>query len=54
MSEVSQDAVDEAKEAAVEATQPAVFNFAEAILDRSYPEFEVPIYLDEKKVQRCT
>ncbi len=28
------------------------FDFAEAVLDRAYPEIEVPIYLDERKAQR--
>lgn len=41
----------DAKTLAEEATKPEVFNFAEAVLDRNYPEIEVPVYLDEKKVQ---
>lgn len=41
----------DAIELATEATKPETFNFAEAILDRNYPEIKVPVYLDEKRVQ---
>lgn len=42
----------DAKTAAEAATTPTTFNFAEAVLDRSYPEFEVPVYLNEAAVQQ--
>lgn len=35
-----------------ESLTPTSFNFAEAVLDRDYPEIEVPIYLDERSVQK--
>ena len=38
------------KTAVEQVTTPATFNFAEAIRDRSYPEIDVPVYLDEKSV----
>lgn len=41
-----------AKAAAEAATTPTTFNFAEAVLDRSYPTIEVPVYLNEKSIQR--
>lgn len=40
------------KAAAEAALTPTTFNFAEAVLDRSYPEFDVPVYLDEASVQQ--
>lgn len=40
------------KKAAEDALTPTTFNFAEAVLDRSYPEFRVPVYLNESAVQR--
>lgn len=40
------------KAAAEAALTPTTFNFAEAVLDRSYPEFKVPIYLNEALIQR--
>lgn len=44
--------VDAAVEAAKAATTPETFDFAAAVLDRDYPEDDVPVYLDEKKVKR--
>lgn len=44
--------VNKAHEAAVEATQPDTFDFAAAVDGRSYPSFEVPVYLDEENVQK--
>lgn len=41
-----------AKAAAEAATTPTTFNFAEAVLDRSYPSITVPVYLNEKSIQR--
>lgn len=41
----------ELQAAVAEVTTPTTFNFAEAVVDRSYPEFRVPIYLDEAAVQ---
>ena len=41
-----------AKAAAEAATTPTTFNFAEAVLDRSYPTIEVPVYLNENAIQR--
>lgn len=41
-----------AKAAAQAATTPTTFNFAEAVLDRSYPSIDVPVYLNEKAIQR--
>lgn len=32
-------------------TGPTTFNFAEAVSDRSYPEIDVPVYLDERAVR---
>lgn len=32
-------------------TKPETFDFAAAVLDRSYPEISVPIYLDEKNIK---
>lgn len=43
--------VQKAVDAATAAVAPDTFDFAAAIMDRSYPEFEVPVYLDEKLVQ---
>lgn len=40
------------KAAAEAALTPTTFNFAEAVLDRSYPEFSVPVYLNELAVQK--
>lgn len=37
--------------AVTEATKAETFNFAEAVLDRDYPEITVPVYLNEKKVR---
>lgn len=34
------------------ATTQETFDFAEAVLDRSYPEIQVPVYLDEKSVKQ--
>lgn len=34
------------------ALEEGVFSFADAITDRAYPEFRVPVHLDEAKVQR--
>ena len=34
------------------ATTKETFNFTEAVLDRDYPEFDVPVYLNEKNVQK--
>jgi len=36
----------------VEALTPETFDFAQAVLDRDYPEIQVPVYLNEKKVQQ--
>jgi hypothetical protein len=44
--------VEKAVASAAAATTPETFDFAAAVLDRSYPEVDVPVYLDEKKVQR--
>jgi len=44
--------VDKAAALAIAATTPETFDFAAAVLDRSYPEVDVPVYLDERKVQR--
>lgn len=44
--------IEEAKELVKAATTPTTFNFAEAVLNRSYPEFDVIVYLDEKNIQR--
>jgi hypothetical protein len=43
---------DKAVALAVAATTPETFDFAAAVLDRSYPEVDVPVYLDERRVQR--
>lgn len=42
----------DAKALAQAATTPETFNFAAAVLDRSYPEIDVPVYLNEKSIQR--
>lgn len=39
-------------ELAQSATQRGTFSFAQAVQDRNYPEVDVPVYLDEKLVQR--
>lgn len=41
-----------AEKLAEEATTRKNFNFANAVLDRAYPEIKVPIYLDEFKAQK--
>lgn len=40
------------KERVAAVTTPETFNFVETVLDRSYPEFTVPVYLDEAAVQK--
>lgn len=37
---------------AAAAVTPETFDFANAVMDRSYPEIDVPVYLDERKIQR--
>lgn len=44
--------VQKAHDLAVAATQPETFDFAAAVLDRSYPEVTVPVYLDERSIQK--
>jgi len=44
--------VAKAQEAAKAATTPETFDFAAAVLDRSYPEDDVAVYLDEKRIKR--
>jgi hypothetical protein len=44
--------VEKAAEAAKKATARETFDFAAAVLDRSYPEFDVPVYLNERSIQR--
>lgn len=41
----------DAKAAAEAATTKETFNFVEAVLDRSYPEFKVPVYINEALIQ---
>lgn len=43
--------VEKAHAAAKAATTPETFDFAAAVLDRSYPEDDVAVYLDEKSIQ---
>lgn len=43
--------IETEKGRATEATKPTTFNFAAAVMDRSYPEIDVPVYLDEKAAQ---
>ena len=40
------------KEITIAQTTPEKFDFAAAVLDRSYPEIEVPVYLDEKSAKQ--
>lgn len=44
--------IQKALAAAQAATTPETFDFAETVLGRSYPEFDVPVYLDEKSIQK--
>lgn len=44
--------VEKAVAATKDATTPATFDFAAAVQDRSYPLIQVPVYLDERKIQR--
>ncbi len=41
---------DEAKAAAEAAVDPGTFDFAATVVDRAYPEFNVPLYLDERDI----
>lgn len=47
-----EDIIKAAHDLAEKATERKVFNFAQTVLDRSYPEIDVKIYLDEAKTQR--
>jgi hypothetical protein len=42
---------DSNEKAAKDALTPSTFNFVDAILDRAYPEFKVPVYINEAAVQ---
>lgn len=52
MVEVSEEQVEQAHAAVKAKLTPDTFDFAAAVTDRNYPEFDVSIYLDEHKIQQ--